>query len=328
MNILLAYDGVLPATHYGGVERVIWALAMSLNNRGHNVTLLAASSSHCQFAKVIIYDPGLSLNEQVPDHIDLVHCHFPFNRVKHIDKPLVVTLHGNAKQNEHLHPNTVFLSKNHAQRHGGECVVYNGLNWNDYPTPDFSKTRKGFHFLGKAAWRVKNVNGAIKTVLKLPKETLNVVGGNRLNFKMGFRFTLTQRVKFYGTVGGQEKFDVLNQSKGLVFPVLWDEPFGLAIIESLYFGCPVYGTPYGSLPELINSSVGVLSNSSDELALAMTNNTFNVKDCYEYANDSFNADRLCEDYINIYEKVLNNYTLNSKEPEAHKLNKNIGFLFY
>ena len=36
-----------------------------------------------------------------------------------------------------------------------------------------------------------------------------------------------------------EKGEILNSSKGLVFPVLWHEPFGLAIIESLYYGCPV-----------------------------------------------------------------------------------------
>ena len=60
-------------------------------------------------------------------------------------------------------------------------------------------------------------------------------------------------------VGGQVKLDLLQGSRGLIFPVLWHEPFGLAVIESLYFGCPVYATPYGALPELAPPATGVLA---------------------------------------------------------------------
>ncbi|MEF9931013.1 MAG: glycosyltransferase, partial [Bacteroidales bacterium] len=52
-------------------------------------------------------------------------------------------------------------------------------------------------------------------------------------------------------IGGEQKLNILKESKGLIFPVIWNEPFGLAITESLYCGAPVFGTPYGSLPELI-----------------------------------------------------------------------------
>jgi hypothetical protein len=67
-------------------------------------------------------------------------------------------------------------------------------------------------------------------------------------------------------VGGQVKLDLLQGSRGLIFPVLWHEPFGLAVIESLYFGCPVYATPYGALPELVPPACGVLSAGRGELA--------------------------------------------------------------
>ena len=52
-------------------------------------------------------------------------------------------------------------------------------------------------------------------------------------------------------VGGTNKTKLLNQSKGLLFPVRWHEPFGLAILESLHYGCPVFGTPRGSCLKLV-----------------------------------------------------------------------------
>ena len=105
--------------------------------------------------------------------------------------------------------------------------------------------RKHLHFLAKAAWRVKNVKGAIE-ISRRSHHKLIVMGGTRLNLKMGFRFTPDLHVKFYGMVGGEQKLSLLNQSKALLFPVLWHEPFGIAITESLYMGAAVFGTPYGS----------------------------------------------------------------------------------
>ena len=53
---------------------------------------------------------------------------------------------------------------------------------------------------------------------------------------------------------------LLNASRGLIFPVRWHEPFGLAVIESLYFGCPVFATPYGALPELVQEVLDKLAD--------------------------------------------------------------------
>ena len=159
---------------------------------------------------------------------------------------------------------TPFLfSKNHAARYGSHCFVHNGLDPDEYGKPSFKKSDY-FHFLGDAAWRVKNVKGAIKIASKA-KVNLKVIGGNRLNISQGFRLTLNLNTSFCGMIGGVKKNEILDKSKGLIFPVRWHEPFGLAITESLYFGCPVFGTPYGSLPEIVNNEVGFLSNESTEL---------------------------------------------------------------
>ena len=212
--------------------------------------------------------------------------------------------------------------------------MYNGVDFGDYGKPDFSVKRTHIHFLAKAAWKIKNVKGAIEIAQK-SHQKLAVLGGTRLNFKMGFRFTIDPNVKFYGMIGGEEKNRLINQSKALIFPVLWHEPFGLAIIESLYFGCPIIGTPYGSLPELVPKEVGFLSNKKSELVTQLLDSPkggtsyqhFNQKNCHEYATENFNAAQMAKGYLALYEKVLNGEKLNILPPKLiEKSGKYLDFL--
>lgn len=304
----------LPVTAYGGTERVIWYLAWELHKMGHRVTFLAAKGSTCPFAEVQPLDPDRPLSAQIPEKTDVVHFNGETDEATR--KPYLTTLHGNGVHGP-MNRNTVFVSRNHAYRHGSTCFVYNGMNWEDYGTPDLTNTRTYYHFLGKAAWRIKNVRGAIRVIRKLPGEKLLVLGGHRLNLKMGFRLTLTPQARFYGMVGGPRKIRLLQGSKGLIFPVLWNEPFGLAITESLYMGAPVFGTPYGSLPELVTPETGYLARSATEMAghLKDSQGTYNPRVCHEYARDLFNSRLMAERYVALYEKVMHGEFLNPVAPQ-------------
>lgn len=313
MHILIADQGKIPAHLYGGTERVIWYLGQELNRLGHHITFLVAAGSSCPFADVVILDPEKHPFEQIPAGTDIAHFNFPVQGECTV--PLIFTNHGNRNSMEPFHINTVFVSKNHAERYGSETYIHNGMNWDDYGKPDFNIPKRHFHFLGNAAWRIKNVRGAIDIIKGTPKERLAVLGGQRFNFKMGLRFTFSPRISFYGMVGGEDKYRLLRQSKGMVFPVRWHEPFGLALIESLYFGCPVFGTPYGSLPELITPEVGYLSPHSDDHITAIQDaSQFSARHCHEYAADNFNAGHMTHKYLELYQKVLSGETLNHHEP--------------
>jgi glycosyltransferase involved in cell wall biosynthesis len=314
MNILIANNTTIPVTKYGGTERVIWDLGKELSAMGHRVSYLVAKGSYCDFAKVAYYNPEKKLSEQIPIDTDI--CHFHFEPAEPIDKPIVITIHGNSNNlNRDLHINSIFVSHNHAARHGSHSFVHNGLDWDAYQKPDLNNERKYFHFLGLAAWRIKNVQGAIDVIKGTNSEKLKVLGGKRLNIKMGFRLTLNPRISFCGMVGGQEKDALLQGSKGLIFPVKWNEPFGLALIESLYFGCPVFGTTHGSLPEIVNADVGALSNSAKTLTKEVQNaGRFSKTRCHEYARDVFNSKKMAEKYIEKYHLVLNGKTLNQTAP--------------
>jgi glycosyltransferase involved in cell wall biosynthesis len=314
MNILIVDSEIIPARRYGGTQRVIWYLGKELSKLGHKVTYLVAKGSYCDFADVLILDRNRKLSEQIPVSIDIVHLNFmPTER---IEKPYIVTIHGNCNDFREFDLNSVFVSQNHASRFGSDSFVYNGLDWDDYGNPDLLRKRNKFHFLGKAAWSVKNVQGAIDVIKATKNERLMVLGGHRLNLKMGFRFTLSSRIQFYGMVGGDEKNSLLQESKGLIFPVRWNEPFGLALIESLFFGCPVFGTPYGSLPEIINPEVGFLSNKADELAHEIEYvDRFSRTQCHNYALELFNSKVMTELYLEKYLKVLNGGKLNLHSPK-------------
>lgn len=314
MKIQFVYNGKIPVAAYGGTERVIWYLGRELARMGHEVSYLAAAGSHCGFGEVKILNPARPQEEQLDPEADIVH--FQSEPACAIERPHVITIHGNVGHTGPLDRNCIFVSSDHARRHNSDSFVYNGLDWDDYGKVDFRTPRTHYHFLGKAAWRVKNVKGAIDVIDLLAGEKLYVLGGTRLNIKMGFRLTLSPKVRFSGMVGGEEKLRMLAASKGLIFPVRWPEPFGLAITESLYSGCPVFGTPYGSLPELVTSEVGCLCDNAAELADRIRNSDFDPRKCHLYASDLFNSRVMAAGYLERYERVLNGETLNAEPPRA------------
>lgn len=334
MHILQVVTTQLPAVRYGGMERVVWSLARELTKMGHRVTFLARKGSTCDFARVAEINPARPLAMQIPPDVDIAHFHtgggiFSDEERAAARVPLITTVHGNVSGP--IGENAVFVSRNHAERHGAWAYVYNGLDWDDYelPGPEPSGARTYFHFLAKAAWRVKNVKGAIDIVRGMPGERLRVLGGTRLNFKMGFRFTpwpLPPRLTFCGMVDQRQKSRLMRHSRGLVFPVRWHEPFGLAMTESLWFGAPVFGTPYGSLPELIVPEVGALSASAAELRERMAAwASYSPRACHEYARDLFNARLMAERYLECYERVLAGEKLNPGVSEARNTGVRLPF---
>lgn len=321
----MVYKGELPPVTYGGTERVIWSLTKGLAQLNHNVYLLSTTPVKCSWAKTIPFDGQKPLDDQIPDFIDIVHFH---TGGKTESKPYVLTRHGNRSVNQQNDPNSIFVSHKHALNHGCEAFVHNGLDWSDYRLPNLEPKKRlnRYHFLGKAAWRVKNVQGAID-ITKKAKVKLDVLGGFRLNFKMGFRLTLDRHVKFHGMVDNDHKCDVLERSSGLIFPVTWEEPFGLAITESLFMGCPVFGTTYGSLAEIIYSDeFGFLANQESELVQAVKENQVNPQHCHEYARDTFDHITMAKGYLAMYEKVIAGQVLNKFN--AQPLEKKKGLIYY
>lgn len=334
MKILLVLNSRIPTQNYDDAERVLWWQGRQLQEMGHEPLLLVQEGSRCSYAPVLVFQKEKSLAAQVPEEVDLVHFFYrpPQGALTDLGKPYLITTFDNSTEPETFDPNTVFLSANHAARHGAEVYVYPGLDFRDYGEVLLDFPRNYFHFLGDAAWKGRNVRGAIDLAARAGTR-VHVIGGSRFNFRKGLRITLSPSARFHGILNREGRNMMLNGSKGLLFPVIWHEPFGLPVIESLYFGCPVFGTPYGALPELLCRKVtpdnrkwtgqidgcfsefGCLSVKRSELVEAINHsNGFAPERCSEYAKDCFSANRMTRDYLRLYEQVLNGAPLHPYAP--------------
>jgi len=315
MHILIEdKTALIPALKYGGTERVIWGLGKELAKQGHQVSFLVKEGSTSDFATIIPFDELKPIEKQIPIDVDVVHL---FNSSsKNITKPYLFTMEGNPPQNTDLDVNMVFVSKNHASRYGSSSFVYNGIDWGEYPAPNLQIERDGIHFLAKASWKIKNLFGAAKIAIK-SNNKLQVMGGDRWTFrniKRGLKYVLNPNIIFHGMVENDVKMKIAGKSKALVFPVVWHEPFGIAITESMYAGCAVFGTKNGSLPELITPEVGFVGESISEIAEAIKTFDYNPKKCHDYAVKYFNSEVMMHSYLALYNKVISGNQLNAKPP--------------
>jgi hypothetical protein len=242
-----------PLWGYGGTERAAYWLAKAQAEAGHEVTVLCLPGSELPFAKCLPLPESFDhLDPLLPKGTEFVQLYStPSFR---IDAPYLVVVQGNGQAGEKYDPRTVFVSANHAARHGWTEFVHNGLDISEYPLG--TKKDGSALFLAKAKWRVKNLKGAI-SLAQAARMPLHVAGGKAPWWRRG---TIS-----HGDVGGPEKMALLQNCSALLFPIIWEEPFGIAVIEALASGTPAVVTPRGSMPEIVNDSCGAVGDSFEEL---------------------------------------------------------------
>jgi len=295
----------IPPKLYGGTERVIYWLGKALVELGHRVTLVANSQSEIPGAELRApaadeTDPRAWLR-LIPDSTDVVHAHE--TPKAQINKPLLLTCHGNGQPGERFHPNTVFISQKHAANHGSRHFVHNGIDPADYL---FSEKRGDYAvFLAKARWPVKNFPGAVQVARRAGIE-LRVLGSRNWPLNLQRLLPPIRGVRYYGMMGGREKAEMISRARCLIFPVRWEEPFGLALVEAMVSGAYVAGTPYGSLPEIVTPETGVLGAQAEELAGAVKNpQRFSPQKCRDRVlRDGFTHLDMAKNYLKFYERVL------------------------
>ena len=295
MRVALLYHGVLPVKGYGGTERVVVWLARGLAELGHEVTLLAGPGSRVPEARLIPVDPRraehptFDIRPLLPPSIDVLHAH---RVLAPAGVPTVWTLHGNDRPDRERPPNMICLSANHARRHGGVAFVYNGLDPSEYRVGakgDFDLFLGRLHTVKGWRWAVTGAQQSHRTLV--------VAGGWRPSIRKGLRFV--------GTVDGDRKRSLLSEAQCLWMPALWDEPFGLTLIEALASGTPVLGTHRGSLPEVISADVGALGDSVDELvALRPALDAIEPETCRQRAEQLFTHRAMAEAYLRYYRAAV------------------------
>ena len=311
MHIVQIAHEPIPISLYGGTERIVENLCRGLIELGHKVTLISFKGDYtldgvdfkdlAQFSKT---DANTRFIELIPTDADIIHFHLPMDQDKMKLKgiPYVCTLHGNLKEEESLEKlpkNTICISSNHAHRHGRKTFVYNGLDATRIPL--FEKTYQDAHyfsFLGKASLKRKGLHLA-KKISKHFKIPLHVGGGRGLSL-FG--------VKFLGYVDDESKAKLLGESKAFLFPILWEEPFGLVMIEAMFAGTPVFALRRGSVPEVLgqpgSDNLFVIEDDIEKLISSIKEFKPATPQRYrQYALQYFTKEVMCQNYLRVYQDV-------------------------
>jgi glycosyltransferase involved in cell wall biosynthesis len=112
-------------------------------------------------------------------------------------------------------------------------------------------------------------------------------------------------IDFIGEIGYPEKNAFLGEAAALLFPVNWREPFGLAMIEAMACGTPVIAYPRGSVPEIMKEGVTGFLVPDLESAVRAVRRVGGIdrKKCRRNFEQHFDAQRMAQDYLNIYQRL-------------------------
>lgn len=309
MHIVQVYHSKVPVLHYGGMERVIEALAEGLVELGHRVSIIAFKGDYeipgVNFIELDRYTSMEEANQKffelIPSDADIVHFHLPLN-FPNFKFPYVCTMHGNMNDDEDrsiLHDNVIFLCANHAKRFSKTKYVYNGLNPKHIPLSKKTLAeRDTFAFLGRAGLKRKGLHSAKKIARHFSKKL--VVGG-------GHGFGWFGSYEFLGQIGNDLKYQMLGDARALLFPIEWDEPFGLVMIEAMFAGTPVFAFNRGSVSEVLGQeSFNLIAENCGELIEKIEN--YQIRNSSEeiraYANRHFSHLKMCESYLVYYQQAI------------------------
>jgi len=120
-------------------------------------------------------------------------------------------------------------------------------------------------------------------------------------------FTIDYRhINYVGNLSGKRKLSTIANAKALLFPITWDEPFGMAVIEALASGTPVIAMNRGAMPEIIEHGVsGFLANDIDEFKHYMQLvDQIDPAACRQRVADRFSSSVMAKNYVERYRQAI------------------------
>lgn len=325
----------VPPRAYGGTERVVSWLTEELVRQGHEVTLFASGDSRTaarllsQCDKALWQDP--TCLETLSHHVlemervfrrahefDVLHFHTDFVHfplLRHCETPALTTLHGALNTTDHAsllreYSDVGLVSISDSQR--GELGFGNFLGTVHHGAPvdlhRFSPSPGDYlAFLGRASPQKgldRAIRIAVATGQKL-KVAARICPEERGYYAEAIAPRLRDAgpvVEFVGEIGGDEKDAFLAGARGLLFPIDWEEPFGLVMIEALAVGTPVIAWRRGSVPEVIeHGRTGFIVDDLDgAMAAVRAIDGIDRRACRADFERRFTSERMARDYLDLY----------------------------
>ncbi len=333
----------VPPKAYGGVEAVVADLVDALVERGHEVTLLGAGVHGTRAAEFIpLWDEiqAARLGDPFPEvlhalkvrralerltatrGLDLVHDHTfagPLNLpvYRALGLPMVVTVHGPVDGDPHMYYSELgedaalvaISDRQRALAPGLNWVgrVHNALRVADFP---FQPEKEDYAlFLGRY------------TPEKAPHLALAAAHACDMRLVLAGKCAeppeiryfddqvaplLTERDTVFGMADAAAKKKLLAGARCLLFPVQWEEPFGMVMIEAMACGTPVVALRGGAVSEvLVDGVTGRICDDPDELPAAIKEvRDYDPQACRDHVLEHFGTDTLGRGYEEVYRKVV------------------------
>jgi glycosyltransferase involved in cell wall biosynthesis len=326
----------VPPPSYGGIELVVSHLTDELVRRGHEVTLFASGDSLTVAKLEAICPRAVRLDEDVKEYsayeglilsrvyqevgeFDIIHSHLGFATLalaSFVPTPTVHTLHGRfTKDNTNLylhHHKQPYISISNSQREvplNYVKTVYNGIQTEDYPFVPEAENPPYLAFLGRFSPE-KGPQHAI-AIAKQTGWRLKMAGKVDVVDKEFFDSEIAphidgKQIEFLGEVNHSQKAELLGKAAVTLFPITWQEPFGLVMVESMASGTPVIGINMGSVSEVIaHGETGFVCQSYEEMGkMIPAALELSRQKCREYVENNFSVARMVDGYEAVYEKII------------------------
>ena len=338
---LAPFEERVPPVKYGGTELMVYNIVEGMVRKGHEVTLLASGDSKTSAKLIHIFERHLRSypcfnNEEyfnalkligigrimsflIKNKFDIIHNHFgwrilPF--LEFIKNPCITTLHSPLDDSykfevykRYLDNMYISISKNQQKPLPEMNIIANVYNGIDLSKYDFSDKPKDYYaFLGRLS-HDKGPDTAVKIAKKAGVKLL--IGAKKCPEDEFYKkevkpFIDGKNIKLLGEVDHKQKVKLLKNAKALLFPIQWEEPFGLVMIEAMACGTPVIAFNRGSVSEIIeNGKNGFIVKNITEAVKAIKNiNKINREDCRKSVENRFSDKKMIDEYEKVYKKVL------------------------
>ncbi len=321
-----------PPRKYGPWEQIASNITEALVRKGFDVTLFATSDSITKGKLKSIcksgYEEDKELDPKVEEcmHIsylmeqaheyDIIHNNFDFLPLTYsnlVKTPMVTTIHGFSSPKiipvyKRFNDINNYVSISYADRSKQLdyiANVYNGIN------PDSFTLRKeqGSYLLYFG--RIHHDKGTHESINIALKAKMKLIIAGYIQDEGYYREKVEpyidgEQIIYTGNAGPEQRDKLLGEAYALLHPINFKEPFGLSVAESMFCGTPVIAFKKGSMPELIeDEKTGFLVNNIDEAVDVIPQiKTIDRHYCSQRAQSKFSVDKMTEDYIKVYKKIL------------------------